>query len=533
MTADVLHIKDEADEQATALSGHGAHTQHMQPSALPPQSFSNQLDEAQFAQRSSVAFSSGLPVHNYHHFQQPAVPRFTDPNYNAFAPPSSTAASSHSASDEASPFTETAVGGNEPEPVEPKPKRRKRKSKHEGGEEEERAAHEAERAAQAARPGHHRIEIPSARSGNADPAQVFAASGPMSQGCVLPGRKKPGRKPMESAGAGGDRRREQNREAQRKFRQVRNIEIEQLRSETTQLQMHCDERGLHIDNLKANKTQLMAENERLVERAAELEVENRRILNQHDDMMEQLQNANDNMAALQEQINHLRGANNRSDSFTHPTTATATGMMTIRQPQTRGPGYDKLKFAAPLTPPDHNAYETDFTNLGHTVPPTTTHDSDIGPSGLGDDRCGFCTDAQNCLCKGDSGPVPEIEQPGNCSACLADPQRAQACRQLAASALTHSFGFRPLHDSNGVTVSSGSQSLSRADSGPSARISCEQLMDRAQKFGARLPSISKLFGDQIRAHPTASGRYEVEEHEAAQALQTLATRCADLEKAKV
>jgi hypothetical protein len=166
----------------------------------------------------------------------------------------------------------------------------------------------------------------------------------------------------------------------------------------------------------------------------------------------------------------------------------------------------------------------------------TTHNSELGPSGLGaDDRCGFCSDAWNCVCKQNDVAEPE-PQPGNCEACIADPERAHACRQLAASAQYP--GFRPLssdninNDNNTSAISAAqSSSMVRSDS-HFGRISCEQLMDRATNAGQQFTSVAELFGKQIHAYPSSSGRYEVEEHEAAQALQSLSTHRPKLERKK-
>ena len=125
-----------------------------------------------------------------------------------------------------------------------------------------------------------------------------------------------------------------------------------------------------------------------------------------------------------------------------------------------------------------------------------------------DSNCGFCTDDQNCLCKAQRS-IETVPQAGNCEACMADPARARACRQLAASAQPEDV---TMYDRSG----SGTQSL--------PKITCEELMDRTKRHGQRLASITELFGTQIRPIASSSGRYEVQEHEAAQALQTLSRR---------
>jgi hypothetical protein len=469
MTAIVLHSRQNADISSPVNA-----SQHMPqvPIAPPPHTPIQQRQ-------------NGPPQ-----FPQPFGPGYFAPDHNVSSPPQS------------GPVAVTSPENNLPSEAESEGARRKRRRTTKD-QIEEAPIEEQQAGCQTAGD----IGGPPLLPRNA-PNNYTPASGPMEKGVIIPPRAKPGRKPKPPA-AGDDKdndaiakRREQNRIAQEAFRKKNAARIDAITAERDHAYNMYNTAIANMQQLQTDKANLQRELEEKTRRLQEYESMNER---------------NDSISPNKANTNEIAAA-------------------APRQPHTRGPKYENLNFAAPLTPPDNSANEIDFTNFGRTVPATHPHNNSsdpLGPSGLGDDdRCGFCTDAQNCLCKQDPAPVPEIEGPGNCAACIADPQRAQACRQLAASANVRSFGFRPLHADDSVgngggvggNAVSGGFSLARSDSHHSGRISCEQLMDRAKDTGTRLASIAELFGDQIKAHPTATGRYEVEEHEAAQALQTLSTR---------
>ena len=92
---------------------------------------------------------------------------------------------------------------------------------------------------------------------------------------------------------------------------------------------------------------------------------------------------------------------------------------------------------------------------------------------------------------------------GNCDVCRADPQRAEACRQLA-------FTAQSVRDSQQV------------GNAPVNTISCSEFLDRATEQGGQLGNLQALVGE-VHARPSTSGGYEIEEHEAAQALDLLKT----------
>lgn len=365
--------------------------------------------------------------------------------------------------------------------------------------------------AKVAIPPQHRLSID-----ESDAGKHVEQSGPMTKSFTLPNKKKPGRKPMTADNTdNGNRRREQNRNAQRSYRERRRMTFAQTTEELTWARKAFGVQHSQlvndystIEQLKMEKATAQAQADAYKNTIADME---------------------DQIARLQATIN------GQTASTATPNNIPAATVPQKRQFQTND-SYEHPKPVAPLTPPEqNNMNETDFTNFGRIVPRSTNTNefgapASSGPAftGLGDDNCGFCTDPQNCLCKQEANAVEPAPQPGNCEACMADPQRAKACRQLAASAGLKSAPSSPGTHLFGPPTSSF-ESMSRHDS-HSGRISCEQLMDRAKSSGQRLASIAELFGDQIHAHPSTNGRYEVEEHEAAQALQTLATRNTRMKK---
>lgn len=194
--------------------------------------------------------------------------------------------------------------------------------------------------------------------------------------------------------------------------------------------------------------------------------------------------------------------------------------------------------------PPASDFETDFTNYGRTTQApstfgprvTTSNESNemdftFEPS---DDKCGFCTDEQNCACRQEKvvervieAPivVRSVTLPGSCDMCRADPVRAQACRDMARS--TNMSAQTPVS-----TPTSETPRTSLFDSRhsltammPPPRMSCSSMVDAFNKFGERTSSIASLFGGKaLTAYPAATGGYEFEETQAAEVLSTLSRR---------
>lgn len=92
--------------------------------------------------------------------------------------------------------------------------------------------------------------------------QPHAAMGPMSVGVTIPPRPKPGRKPIEPQHA-QDRRRVQNRMAQRNFRDKRQLKLVEAQEENEKMKTERDaERAEMAREKEVFRQQLKAANER-------------------------------------------------------------------------------------------------------------------------------------------------------------------------------------------------------------------------------------------------------------------------------
>lgn len=119
----------------------------------------------------------------------------------------------------------------------------------------------------------HRVSMDSAANGPQSPAADATSTGPVSKVVHIPPRPKPGRKPMPP-GEASDRRRTQNRMAQRNFRDKRQQRVFELNEELTQLQakwqqtlkdferlrqQNAEERQILIDGARQREDSLLAE----------------------------------------------------------------------------------------------------------------------------------------------------------------------------------------------------------------------------------------------------------------------------------
>ena len=181
-----------------------------------------------------------------------------------------------------------------------------------------------------------------------------------------------------------------------------------------------------------------------------------------------------------------------------------------------------------LTPPSdndpHDEYEVDFTNIYATRKPSAF------ASGLGtDEHCGFCSDVENCICRqqeelnnkslpslppiDSSRAVTQIRPhsdvttpsflearteasgPGTCDMCLADPEKARQCRELAEVAFKEqeasSSSSAPADASSSkgvgtVTLRRLKQLDTAKPSPQQQRTSCSDFFQQAQQRNVRL-----------------------------------------------
>ena len=369
--------------------------------------------------------------------------------------------------------------------------------------------------------------------------------GPCSKLTQVPARPKPGRKPLPQEDA-QDRRRVQNRMAQRNFRDKRAQKVSELSRDNLALREEFDQKTRILTNQLHDQTQesvrLAAEIERL---RTELQAAHRRA----DEAERRLQMAS-----------HSNGVV-RSLNFPHATLQNI-GTSTSLPPMManwNGPVAEHARASSgvPSTPAADNSnnnnnswneLETDMTaawNSRRTNNPAqnnavqnnaaqnnATQNSDNDNQWLStnmdvdraQDQCGFCTDEANCACiqSQNSQPQPQPPQsqpqvqsqpvivPGGCDACVRDPQRAAQCIAIADKA---KFIPRPTQN----TTNNGDQ---RNDSmAAPAMISCSSAVDR---LGRNIPSIGDLFPGTFHAYPSTSNTgYDLAEQEVAQVLQSM------------
>ncbi|KAK4544264.1 hypothetical protein LTR36_004474 [Oleoguttula mirabilis] len=346
-------------------------------------------------------------------------------------------------------------------------------------------------------------------------AQAPLPSGPMSSNVVIPPRPRPGRKPIPQEDA-ADRRRLQNRIAQRNFRDKRQQKLWETQVELEERKQDYQER---INELERQLDDLRREKKT---RDKALKAAERRAME-----VEKL---------LQQSLIH----GGRTTAGYPPNGLQSTAAATFPPP----PAMGAYGASSVPTPPEESYFETDYTNAfqsgqrqtGHPLRPTISNDSvhmDFSRGMDSDDRCGFCTDDQNCACRNESrqnaheaASGATAIAPGSCDDCRRDPTRAQACRDLATGA---SFAPRPstsegsrLFDNNNGNGNGNGNGLAMSMAPP--RISCSAMVESFRQYGERTSSISELLGGQMRAFPLATGGYEIEEHEAAQVLQSLSRR---------
>lgn len=326
-----------------------------------------------------------------------------------------------------------------------------------------------------------RVPIPPLSSAGQPPP-----SGPMSSSVIVPPRPKPGRKPIPEADA-QDRRRVQNRIAQRNFRDKRQQKLAETQHELEEKKMEYQDRLTHltctVERLKTEKRDLQRSLDLMKKRAehAELRAQGRE------------------KTTMRPSRPSISPANAGFE---------AQNMGYRKQPHTSGPvHYDPTT----ITPPeDYTSSEIDYTNYQGTSQqfnnnnfrPSVSNDSNMD-FGMemepGANGCGFCEgNSQVCVCVNQDTPNEAVpEGPGNCAACLQNPNRAAACKQISKKARP---GFE----------------------GSARTISCSDLLDQVQP--QQVLAVPKSFGDRVNGYQGANGRYQIEEQQAAQALQTLSRR---------
>ncbi|WPG98597.1 Hypothetical protein R9X50_00139000 [Acrodontium crateriforme] len=331
---------------------------------------------------------------------------------------------------------------------------------------------------------------------------IVPATGPMQNDVTIPAKPKPGRRPMDDSGETADRRREQNRQAQRTFRDKRAQRVNDLEEELRKLKSEHQEQIANFHRqVEEQRTDIVG----LRARNATLEDENKSLIKE--------------VAQLRRQP--------------------AAGRPQAPSPDTapdEGPAPVNYMFQ-----PEDDHLAIDFTHkfASKRVESNAAFASPYAEATNGQ-KCGFCTDQQNCVCDQEEASTMTLAQPnssvgakahpvpGGCDACLADPERAQACKDSYKKALQYPTFRANTGESSRILGehTTSLPSMVTSDGMPpskKARISCSQAIDKFAQSGQRLASISELFGS-IHALPAVGSNgqgFDVEEHEAAEVLQTL------------
>ena len=162
------------------------------------------------------------------------------------------------------------------------------------------------------------------------------------------------------------------------------------------------------------------------------------------------------------------------------------------------------------TPPFDRGMETDFTSFGRpaarqsfiTAPNmlqalATSNGTELLGEQFGSESCGYCTNDADCNCR-----APPSYGPGECARCQADPNQRAACQNAAARA----------------------QPASSNQLAPIRTTHCSNFLSDVQLSGVPLPAIAEIIGTQkLPVYSSTTSGFQVDEENAAQALQALAT----------
>ncbi|KAL1303948.1 hypothetical protein AAFC00_000398 [Neodothiora populina] len=338
-------------------------------------------------------------------------------------------------------------------------------------------------------------------------------NGPISKPVALPARPKPGRKPM--AEDTDDKRKQQNRHAQRAFRDRRALKVQMIERE-----LETERASRDAERLKW-RADLEAKEALIRDQAAEVAA-----------LKQALQKMQSSVAAAPEQP-YPAVPTPPEDDYDHDNMETDFTAM-----------FAKPKAQPQFQPqPARPTQPTIFSSLADDD--QVMAESPIGSA----DHCGFCTRPDNCVCMGgqdDTPTLPPISEqrvtaplslnqssdrnnssstptfleaptratgPGSCDMCLADPEKARQCREMAQ--ITHFAD----------TKSSSSSSLGQSNSQHiDSRMSCSDFLTTAREKNVQLGP--DVYGRVHHVYPYArrgtetshSPAMEIDAHDAAHAL---------------
>ncbi|KAI5236957.1 hypothetical protein E4T43_08301 [Aureobasidium subglaciale] len=340
-------------------------------------------------------------------------------------------------------------------------------------------------------------------------------NGPLSQQVILKARPKPGRKPMVDHDDSSDKRKTQNRVAQRNFRDRRAQKCQDLEAENAKLKdEHADAMAkLHNDlsALQAALIQSTAEKANLIAEKARADLECSQAKERILEMQKELDAAKLHHA-------HSHAAQPQRSNITSNSVSSVHHI---------------------LTPPSDNYdhqddQEQDFTFMFSSRKPSAY--APVSP----EDHCGFCSDVENCICRQQeelNKSLPPIDSsrattqpkmpldistpsfleaptnasgPGTCDMCLADPEKARQCRELAEATGLENKSAQPTRSDEVGTIGTVKlRRLKQLDTpNHTARTSCSDFFQQAQKKNVKLGPANYKDITHVYRYQRPDGRIE-------------------------
>lgn len=244
-------------------------------------------------------------------------------------------------------------------------------------------------------------------------------TGPISREYHIPSRVKPGRKPVLHD-SHPDRRKQQNRESQRAYRDRRADRVKELEQSLEVLnKSYHDAKTGYVQDIS-------------------------RLQNESMTWQTSYQSLRTKCDALESELNGLKSAFALGQQSVTGQKAEVESTP-IRKRQ-------RLSTLPSQAPQSDHEMEVDFTAK---FAKPTKDSGVVNTTSMEHDSCGFCTDEQNCLCKADDTSnlepgfvavldnaksaddrmsIAALTGPGSCDQCRADPARARQCIDLARSA---------------------------------------------------------------------------------------------------
>ncbi|KEQ94953.1 hypothetical protein AUEXF2481DRAFT_40203 [Aureobasidium subglaciale EXF-2481] len=340
-------------------------------------------------------------------------------------------------------------------------------------------------------------------------------NGPLSQQVILKARPKPGRKPMVDHDDSSDKRKTQNRVAQRNFRDRRAQKCQDLEAENAKLKdEHADAMAkLHndISALQAALIQSTAEKANLIAEKARADLECSQAKERILEMQKELDAAKLHHA-------HSHAAQPQRSNITSNSVSSVHHI---------------------LTPPSDNYdhqddQEQDFTFMFSSRKPSAY--APVSP----EDHCGFCSDVENCICRQQeelNKSLPPIDSsrattqpkmpldistpsfleaptnasgPGTCDMCLADPEKARQCRELAEATGLENKSAQPTRSEEVGTIGTVKlRRLKQLDTpNHTARTSCSDFFQQAQRKNVKLGPANYKDITHVYRYQRPDGRIE-------------------------